>query len=90
MSLGRRRLLVLTTHLAKDGSPKVVAECTLPLTGRRVVDRIITDRADFAVDDFGLVLTALAPGVELEELERMTAAPFRVALSTADEKEFSS
>ena len=78
--VGARRLLVLTDHVAKDGSPKVVETCTLPLTGRRVLDRIITDRADFAVDGEGLVLTAMAPGVTLEELDRITAAPFRVAL----------
>ena len=78
--VGARRLLVLTDHVAKDGSPKVVETCTLPLTGRRVIDRIITDRADFDVDSDGLLLTALAPGVTLEEVERMTAAPFRIGL----------
>ena len=85
--VGARRILVLTDHVAKDGTPKVVECCTLPLTGRRVVDRIITDRADFTVDDQGLVLTAMAPGVDLDELARLTAAPFRVALETAEEGE---
>lgn len=85
--VGARRVLVLTDHVAKDGTPKVVETCTLPLTGRRVIDRIITDRADFTVDDEGLVLTAMAPGVTLEELQRLTAAPFRVALHTIKEKE---
>ncbi|XRQ08599.1 CoA transferase subunit B [Actinomadura welshii] len=80
---GARRLLVLTDHVAKDGSPKVVETCTLPLTGRRVIDRIITDRADFTVDGHGLLLTALAPGVDLAEVERLTAAPFRVAPALA-------
>jgi 3-oxoacid CoA-transferase subunit B len=79
LAAGARRVLVLTTHVAKDGTPKVVGECTLPLTGRGVVDRVITDRADFTVDDEGLVLTAMAPGVDLAELQRLTAAPFRVA-----------
>lgn len=79
--VGARRLLILTDHVAKDGSPKVVEECTLPLTGRHVIDRVITDRADFTVDDRGLLLTALAPDVTIEEVERLTAAPFRIALN---------
>lgn len=78
--VGAKRLLVLTDHVAKDGTPKVVENCTLPLTGRRVIDRIITDLADFTVDDHGLVLTAMAPGVDLQELEHLTPAPFRVGI----------
>lgn len=75
---GARRLLVLTDHLAKDGTPKIVSQCSLPLTGSGVVDRIITDRADFTVDGEGLVLTALAPGVDVDEVRRLTDAPFRI------------
>ena len=78
--VGAKRLLVLTDHVAKDGTPKIVEHCTLPLTGRRVVDRIITDYADFTVDDQGLVLTALAPGVNVQEVTRITPAPFRISL----------
>ena len=78
--VGAKRLLVLTDHVAKDGTPKVVEHCTLPLTGRGVVDRIITDHADFTVDERGLVLTALAPGVDVSEVARITPAPFRTAL----------
>ncbi|MEF2978963.1 CoA transferase subunit B [Subtercola sp. YIM 133946] len=85
--VGAKRLLVLTDHVAKDGSPKIVDTCTLPLTGQRVIHRIITDRADFTVDDHGLVLTELAPGVDLDDVERLTAAPFRVALPTTKVKE---
>jgi 3-oxoacid CoA-transferase subunit B len=84
--VGARRLLVLTDHVAKDGSPKIVEECTLPLTGRRVIDRIITNYADFIVDESGLVLTDLAPGVDLAQVERMTDASFRVALSSTEEE----
>ncbi len=87
LAVGARRLLVLTTHVAKDGTPKIVEECTLPLTGRRVVDRVITDRADFTVDGEGLLLTAVAPGVGLEEVRRLTAAPFRVAPYAVKDKE---
>jgi 3-oxoacid CoA-transferase subunit B len=75
---GTPRVIVITDHLAKDGSPKIVGECSLPLTGQRVVDRIITDRAVFDIDSDGLFLSALAPGVSEEEIRRITAAPFRV------------
>ncbi|QEO13881.1 CoA transferase subunit B [Agromyces intestinalis] len=73
---GTPRVIVLTEHVAKDGSPKVVEECTLPLTGRACVDRIITDLAVFDVVDGGLHLVALAPDVTLAHLRTVTAAPF--------------
>jgi len=76
---GARRVLVLTDHLTRDGTPKVVDRCRLPLTGAGVVDRIITDRADFDVRDGALCLTELAPGVSLEEVRELTAAPFQDA-----------
>ncbi|TXR57012.1 CoA transferase subunit B [Quadrisphaera setariae] len=82
---GTPRVVVLTEHVARDGSPKVVERCTLPLTGVGVVDRIITDRAVFdvvdVVDDGGrLVLRRLAPGQDLEELRSLTGAPFTADL----------
>ncbi|WP_077489623.1 CoA transferase subunit B [Sinomonas mesophila] len=81
---GTPRIIVLTEHVAKDGSPKVVDRCSLPLTGQRVVDRIITDLAVFDVveDDGGrqLVLRRLAPGVGLGEVREKTEAPFDVDL----------
>jgi len=75
---GTPRVIVITDHVAKDGSPKIVAECSLPLTGQRVVDRIITDRAVFDVETEGLVLNALAPGVTVDDITHMTGAPFRI------------
>lgn len=75
---GTPRVIVITDHVAKDGSPKIVAECSLPLTGQRVVDRIITDRAVFDVEPEGLVLNALAPGVTVDDITLMTGAPFRI------------
>ena len=75
---GTPRVIVITDHVAKDGSPKIVAECSLPLTGQRVVNRIITDRAVFDVDPEGLILSALAPGISVGDIRLMTGAPFRI------------
>lgn len=77
---GTKRIVVITDHVAKDGSPKIVAECTLPLTGLRVVDRIITDRAVFEIGENGLTLVAVCPGMEIAEIEASTGAPFHTAI----------
>ncbi|UYB36275.1 CoA transferase subunit B [Arthrobacter koreensis] len=79
---GTPRVIVVTDHLAKDGSPKIVQECDLPLTGVGVVDRIITDRAVFDVDDGTLVLRRMAPDQDIESLQSTTGAPFTVALDS--------
>ena len=77
---GARRVVVLMEHVARDGSAKIVAECTLPYTGRGVVHRIITDLAVLDVTPTGLVLVELAPDVTVEEVVDRTGAPVRVAL----------
>jgi len=77
---GTKRVVVLTDHVAKDGSPKIVRECTLPLTGLRCVQRIITDIADFEITADGLVLTRVAPGVTVEQVRASTEPEFAVAL----------
>ena len=82
---GTRRVVVLTDHLAKDGSSKIVRECTLPLTGVGVVQRIITDLAVFDVTDDGLVLTRIAPGESLAHLRASTEPDFRVSPELAVE-----
>ena len=76
---GTRRVVVLTDHLAKDGSSKIVRECTLPLTGVGVVQRIITDLAVFDVTGDGLVLTRIAPDVSVAQLRSSTEPDFEVS-----------
>ena len=76
---GTPYVIVVTEHVAKDGSPKIVEACDLPLTGVGVVDRIVSDRAVFDVSVDGLVLRELAPGETVEGLRELTGAPFAVA-----------
>ena len=75
---GARRVIVLMEHVSRSGSPKLVAACDLPLTGRGVVSRVVTDLGvlDVAGDAFDLV--ELAPGVTVEEVVERTGAPVRV------------
>ena len=78
---GVKRVVAVMEHCAKDGSPKILRQCTLPLTGKGVVSLIITDLCIFEVKPGGgLVLTELHPGVTLDEVHAKTGCPFAVAL----------
>ena len=82
---GVKRIVVVMDHTNKAGESKVLPECSLPLTGKRVVDLVITDLCVFAVDKKhgGLTLLELATGVTLDEVKAKTAAPFETALERA-------
>jgi 3-oxoacid CoA-transferase subunit B len=77
---GAKRVVVLMEHTSKDGEPKIVESCTLPLTGRHVVHRIITDLAVIDVEPGGLVLRELAPEVTEEQVRAATGVPLKVEL----------
>jgi 3-oxoacid CoA-transferase subunit B len=76
---GTPRVIVITEHVSKDGTPKIVAECSLPLTGKNVVKRIITDLCVFDVTDSGLQLAELAPGISIDEITEKTGTTFKVS-----------
>ena len=81
---GAKRVVVLMEHVARDGSAKILAECTLPYTGRAVVDRVITDLAVLDVVEDGLALVELAPGTSVEDVLASTGCPVLVPEALRD------
>jgi 3-oxoacid CoA-transferase subunit B len=78
-----KRVVVIMDHAAKDGAPKILRECNLPLTGRKVVHRIITDLACIDVTDEGLLLREVAPGVSARDVQDRTEPTLRVVSDLA-------
>jgi 3-oxoacid CoA-transferase subunit B len=76
---GARRVVVAMEHTTKDGSPKILKKCTLPLTGVRVVDTIVTEMAYIRVREWGMVLEEVAPGLTAEDVQRATEARLMVS-----------
>jgi 3-oxoacid CoA-transferase B subunit len=85
---GARRVIVCGEHTAKDGSPKIVKQCTMPLTGAGVVDVIVTDLCVIEVTKDGLVVREIAPGITIEDIRSKTEAelifPEEIAVMGAD------
>jgi 3-oxoacid CoA-transferase subunit B len=78
-----KRVVVIMEHAAKGGAPKILKECALPLTGRRVVHRIITDLATIDVTEEGLVLREIAPGLSARDVQERTEPTLKVASDLA-------
>jgi 3-oxoacid CoA-transferase len=77
---GVKKIVVMMDHVTKKGEPKILEECSLPLTGKNVVDMLVTDLGVFAVDaEKGLTLIEVAPGSSVEEIREKTGCPFSVA-----------
>jgi 3-oxoacid CoA-transferase subunit B len=75
---GARRVIVAMEHATKDGQAKILKKCSLPLTGVKVVDTIVTEMAYIRVTPEGLLLEEVAPGLTVEDVQRATEAQLRV------------
>ena len=76
---GARRVIIAMEHATKDGQPKILKKCTLPLTGVKVVDTIVTEMAYIRVTPEGLLLKEVAPGLTVDDVQKATEARLRVS-----------
>jgi len=81
LASGAKKLIITMTHTSRDGTPKIVPQCTLPLTATGAVTRVITDLAVFTYPDGKLTLTELMPGATVDEVRAKTAATFDVSMT---------
>ena len=79
IAAGAERLIVMMTHTAKDGTPKIVKECTYPLTSKNAVNRLITDLAVIDIEPDGLWLREILPGMDVEGLQKLTGPRLHVS-----------
>ena len=79
LAVGAKRVFVAMEHATKDGAPKILKSCALPLTGKKCVHYIVTDLAFIEVTNDGLVLKELAPGVTKEEVQRLTEPTLKIS-----------
>jgi 3-oxoacid CoA-transferase B subunit len=87
IAAGAKKLIVCMEHTTKEGAPKIVRQCTYPLTGLACVDTIVTDLAVIDLKPEGLMLREVAPGWSIEELQKLTGAPL-MSLGRAQEMKF--
>ncbi|MFI4984159.1 MAG: 3-oxoacid CoA-transferase subunit B [Rickettsiales bacterium] len=78
---GVKRVVVIMEHTTRDGAPKILTECNLPLTGKACVNRIITNLGIFDIDESGLRLTYIAEGVSEEQIRKQTEADYKYDLN---------
>ncbi len=81
LAVGAKRVIVLMEHVSKKGEPKILQECNLPLTGTKVINRIITDLAVIDITPDGLELVEIAPDVTVEEVQKATGATLRIPVN---------
>jgi 3-oxoacid CoA-transferase subunit B len=86
LAVGAKRIYVAMEHANKDGQPKILKKCALPLTGLKCVHHIVTDHAFLDVTPEGLVLRELAPGVTVEQVKRLTEPTLKVASDVREMK----
>jgi len=79
LAVGAKRVFVAMEHANKEGSPKILRECSLPITGKRCVHYIVTDHAFIEVTPGGLLLREVAPGVSPEQVQKITQAKLKIA-----------